>query len=79
MTAHSNASTSYPIIEAIVYFLVSPDGGPQHRIYDDEDIQALGGVHAIEKLLEKESHWFIRLGEAHTTQVGRSQICLEPS
>jgi hypothetical protein len=43
--------------------VASPDGGPQHRIYDDEDVQALGGVHAIEMLLEKESYWFIRLGE----------------
>jgi hypothetical protein len=52
------------MIEAIVYFVASPDGGPQHRIYDNDDVQALGGVHAIEMLLEKESYWFIRLGEA---------------
>jgi hypothetical protein len=31
------------MIEAIVYFVASPDGGPQHRIYEDEDVQALTG------------------------------------
>jgi hypothetical protein len=74
LTGHSNASTSYPIIEAIVYFLASPDGGPQHRIYDDEDIPALGGVHAIERLLERESYWFIRLGEARG-QLSPAGVC----
>jgi hypothetical protein len=49
--------------EAIVYFVASPERGPHHRIYDNEDIQALGGIHAIEALLEKESYWFARLGE----------------
>jgi hypothetical protein len=49
--------------EAIVYFVASPERGPHHRIYDNEDIQALGGIHAIEAPLEKESYWFARLGE----------------
>ena len=46
--------------EAIVYLVASPESGPHHRIYDDEHIQALGGIHAIEALLEKESYWFAR-------------------
>ena len=62
------------MIEAIVYFVASPDEGPQHRIYDDEDIQALGGVHAIERLLEKESYWFIRLGETRG-QLSPAGVC----
>jgi hypothetical protein len=74
LTGHSNAWTRYPMIEAIVYFVASPDEGPQHRIYDDEDIQALGGVHAIERLLEKESYWFIRLGETRG-QLSPAGVC----
>lgn len=49
--------------EAIVYFVVSPERGPQHRIYEDEDVQAVGGIHALEMLLEKQSYWFVQLGE----------------
>jgi hypothetical protein len=64
------------MIEAIVYFVASPDGGPQHRIYDDEDVQALGGVHAIEMLLERESYWFIRLGEVRG-QLGPAGVSYE--
>ena len=50
-------------IELIVYSVISPDRGPRHRVFDEEDIQASGGIHAIERSLEKESYWFVRLGE----------------
>jgi hypothetical protein len=49
--------------EAIVYFVVSPERGPEERIYEDEDLQAVGGVHALEMLLERQSYWFVQLGE----------------
>jgi hypothetical protein len=51
------------VSEAIVYFVVSPERGPQHRIYEDEEVQAAGGIHALEALLEKQSYWFVQLGE----------------
>jgi hypothetical protein len=35
--------------EAIVYFVVSPDSGQGHRIYADEDIQALERVGSSRK------------------------------
>lgn len=48
---------------AIVYLVVSPERGPEHRIYEDEDVQAVGRIHALEMLLEKQSYWFVQLGE----------------
>ena len=50
-------------IELIVYSVISPDRSPRHRVFDEEDIQASGGIHAIERSLERESYWFVRLGE----------------
>jgi hypothetical protein len=49
--------------EAIVYLVVSPAMGRGQRIYTNEDIQALGGIHTIEQHLEKESYWYVRLGQ----------------
>jgi len=49
-------------VEAMVYFVVSPDDGPGHRIYEEEDILARGGVHAAERLLENENYWYGYLG-----------------
>jgi hypothetical protein len=49
--------------EAIVYFVVSRERGPEERIFKEEDVQAEGGVHALEILLEKQSYWFVQLGE----------------
>jgi|SRR5579863_601422 len=49
--------------QAIVYFVVSPERGPEERIYEDEDVQAAGGIHALELLLERQSYWFVQLGE----------------
>jgi hypothetical protein len=49
--------------EAIVYFVVSPERGPEHRTFPDEDVQAVGGIHALEMLLEEQSYWFVQLGE----------------
>ncbi len=37
--------------EAIVYLVVSPAMGRGQRIYTNEDIQALGGIHTIEQHL----------------------------
>jgi hypothetical protein len=31
-------------------------------VYTEEDIQASGGSRAIERIAEKESYWFVRLG-----------------
>jgi hypothetical protein len=38
--------------EAIIYLAVSPAMGRGERTYTNEDIQALGGIHAIEQRLE---------------------------
>src|SRR5262249_10500194 len=51
------------VIELIVYYVVSPECGPGHRVYTDEDIQAARGIHSIERALETESYWFVRLGK----------------
>jgi hypothetical protein len=47
--------------EAIVYFVISPLEGPAYRICGDDDLQAIGGVHALERRLENESYWFARM------------------
>jgi hypothetical protein len=49
--------------EAIVYFVISPSEGPAYRICGDDDLQALGGVHALERHLENQSYWFARMGQ----------------
>jgi len=49
-------------IDAAVYFVLSPDAGPSHRIFDDEDISAHGSMGEIERHLEKDSYWYGRLG-----------------
>jgi hypothetical protein len=50
-------------IDAIVYFVVSPLEGPGYRICQDDELQAAGGVHALERCLENECYWFAQLGE----------------
>jgi hypothetical protein len=49
--------------EAIVYFVISPHEGPAYRICGDDEPQALGGVHALERHLENQSYWFPRMGQ----------------
>jgi hypothetical protein len=51
------------ILELVVYSVVSPESGRAHRVYDEEDIQAAGGIHALERTLERDCYWFARLGE----------------
>ena len=46
----------------IGYLVFSPERGPEQKLYGDEAIQASGGIHAIERVLEQESYWFVRLG-----------------
>jgi len=48
--------------EGSVYFVVSPNNGPGYRVYLEDDLQAVGGVHAVERALESESYWFFYLG-----------------
>jgi hypothetical protein len=62
-----------PKEEAIVYLVFSPDSGAGQRIYTDEDIQALGGIHTIEQHLEKETYWYVRLGKIQG-ETGRDGI-----
>jgi hypothetical protein len=49
-------------VDLVVYAVVSPERGQSYMVYTEEDIQALGGVHTIERSLENESYWFVRLG-----------------
>lgn len=61
-------STVTPKGDALVYLVISPETGAQHRLYLNDDIQATGGVHAVERVLEKESYWFVRLGQINGKQ-----------
>ena len=49
--------------DAIVYFVLSPLEGPAYRNCQDGELQAIGGVHALERLLERQSYWFVHLGQ----------------
>lgn len=49
-------------MEAIAYLVISPELGLHDRVFSDEDIQAAGGIHAIERVVWEESYWFVRLG-----------------
>jgi len=54
-------------IGVAVYFIVSPEIGPSHYFCWEEDVLASGGVHAIERKLEKECYWFVYLGKVGGT------------
>lgn len=45
-------------VEAIVYLVISPTEEPGYRLYGR-------GVHAVERALETQSYWFVRLGQIH--------------
>src|SRR5262249_10619472 len=49
-------------VEAIVYLVISPNSGPEYRLFTEEEILAVGGVHAVERKLESDSYWLVRLG-----------------
>jgi hypothetical protein len=49
--------------EIVVYSVISPESVRAHRVYDEENIQAAGGIHAIERTLERDCYWYARLGE----------------
>lgn len=49
-------------VEALAYFVVSPDDGPGYRIYEEEDVLVYGGVHALERALERMNYWYGYLG-----------------
>ena len=61
----SDNDVAQPIIGLAFYRVISPDHGLSHQVFDEEDIQAYGGIHAIERTLERDSYWFIRLGTMH--------------
>ena len=65
--------------EVIVYLVLSPNSGPEHRIYSDESIQAAGGIHAIEQSLEQESYWFVRLGQIQGKASHGESPCVIPT
>ena len=46
----------------VVYFVISPHNGPEYRLFTEEDILAIGRIHAVERYLENESYWFVGLG-----------------
>jgi hypothetical protein len=41
--------------EVVVDLVFSPEPGPDYRVYADEDLQATGEIHAIERGLEQAS------------------------
>jgi len=59
-------SESKPNTEAIVYFVIFPLEGPAYRICGDDELQALGGAHALERHLKNQSYWFARMGQIST-------------
>jgi len=56
-------SESTSKIEALVYFVVSPIEGPGYETWWEDEVQATGGVHAVERVLESQSYWFVYLGQ----------------
>jgi hypothetical protein len=63
---------------AVVYFVASPGTGPGYQIYTEENLEACGGVHALERTLETETYWFVHLGEIAVTQ-GSSAVFFKNS
>jgi hypothetical protein len=58
--------------EVLIYLAECPEHGTEHRMFNEEDIWAAGGVHAIEAELERETDRFVRVGvvEAENTVTG---------
>jgi hypothetical protein len=46
----------------IVYWCHSVEHGPEHRVYDEGDIQAAGGICGVEMELQRDSYWFVPWG-----------------
>src|SRR5438128_1137349 len=44
--------------QLVVYFAHCPEHGPEHRVYDEEDIHGAGGIHAIEAEMQRETYWY---------------------
>ena len=49
-------------IDLLVYFIHSSTDGPQLRIYDEDDLRAMGGAHVLELELKLGTYWFCFLG-----------------
>lgn len=49
-------------VELVVYLVFSPEWGPRHCVFSDEDLQVSGGIHGIERDLEEKTYWFAQLG-----------------
>jgi hypothetical protein len=45
------------------YVVVSPECGPQYRIYTNEDTEGPNAIEGIEHVLEQQSYWFAQLGK----------------
>jgi hypothetical protein len=57
--------------ELIVYWCHSFERGPEHRVFDEDDIQVAGGINGIEMELQRDSCWFARLGVIEAQQSAR--------
>jgi hypothetical protein len=62
LTSHYNTQRRLRS-DAIVYFVVSPLEGPGYRTCDEDELQAISRVHAFERLLARQSYWFVHLGQ----------------
>ena len=52
--------------------------GPGYQIYTEEELEALGGVHALDRTLESESYWFVHLGRVTGVPVSGSVYAMLP-
>ena len=48
--------------ELIVYSCHHVERGPELHIFDEDDIQAAGGMYNVERELQRDSYWVVRLG-----------------
>jgi hypothetical protein len=67
----SKAETPAGKAELIVYWSHSVERGPEHRVFDENDIQGAGGINGVEMELQRESCWFARLGVIDAQQSAR--------
>jgi hypothetical protein len=67
----SKSETSAGKTELIVYWCHSVERGPEHCVFDEDDIQAAGGINNVETELQRDSCWFARLGVIEAQQSSR--------
>jgi hypothetical protein len=63
--------------ELLVYSCHSVENGRELRIFDEDDIQAAGGIYGVEMELQRDSYWFVRMGTIEGQKTASGWSCTD--